>query len=716
MATLIAGSAVWAGNDDDASEETGKLEISEVFVDVVLDQLTIYGHYLDNGQTLSVILGDYAEPLFVLSHLSEEIVVQLPLDVAPGDYLLTVSTGNSSNRTHSYDLTLGAVGPDGLQGPPGDPGPPGEQGIQGEPGPQGDPGPQGETGDQGPQGEPGDRGPQGLQGEPGERGPQGDQGSTGPIGPPGPPGPIGPPGGGASGGVITGTLTDCEDIPRDGALVYIPGESGLVKTGWTGTFTLRWVVAGEYDLTVEHMGDTVGTIDGVDVEDSTVAALGTIRLCPDLDGDTYDQSSDCDDSNADIYPGATEICNGLDDDCNGVIDNDCGGRFCTEEEAAGIAACAFDCDWDFGCIGNCDFGVTPMCENAVQELFTCAFFAGCHAHAELDPPACAHTYCDDEWQGVFGEELPTVCTPGESRSCGSDVGECTAGTENCSSYGYWGACEGAEWPVAEACGDGLDNDCDGDIDEGCDEDQDGDNFIWPEDCNDEDETVFPGAPELCDGQINNCDAGSLAADEIDSDSDGFVPCSIDAGGWDGDPLVVDGDDCDDGDFNNYPGRDESCDGKDNNCDGSVDEEFDLFSDPINCGGCGIVCGDLFGTTQVCSSGACEYTCVFGFKDCNNDLHLGNEGSDGCEVDIFSDVENCGICHNNCELRDHVSAASCESGECEILSCDEGWADCNGPDNVDGCEADLENDNENCGSCGNECDGLFDICFQGGCAP
>ena len=70
------------------------------------------------------------------------------------------------------------------------------------------------------------------------------------------------------------------------------------------------------------------------------------------------------------------------------------------------------------------------------------------------------------------------------------------------------------------------------------------------DCADGYASVFPGAPEICDGLRNDCSVDDwalyeLTGSELDQDNDGFVSCDP-SGGWFGSTLKAGGD-CDDSD-------------------------------------------------------------------------------------------------------------------------------------------------------------------------
>ncbi len=126
-------------------------------------------------------------------------------------------------------------------------------------------------------------------------------------------------------------------------------------------------------------------------------------------------------------------------------------------------------------------------------------------------------------------------------------------------------------------------------------DEDGDGFTADEDCDDLDPAVFPEAVELCNGLDDDCDGDvdeGSAADAstwyTDADGDGYgdsdssvLACEQPSG-----TSALDGD-CDDGDSAYHPSADESdcTDPNDYNCDGSVgyaDADGDGFAACEDC--------------------------------------------------------------------------------------------------------------------------------------
>ena len=70
---------------------------------------------------------------------------------------------------------------------------------------------------------------------------------------------------------------------------------------------------------------------------------------------------------------------------------------------------------------------------------------------------------DDTCDGVVDEGCP--CEPGATRVCGSNVGACREGLQTCDADGVWmELCEGEVAPRTETC-DEADDDCDGEVDE-----------------------------------------------------------------------------------------------------------------------------------------------------------------------------------------------------------------------------------------------------------
>ena len=109
-------------------------------------------------------------------------------------------------------------------------------------------------------------------------------------------------------------------------------------------------------------------------------------------------------------------------------------------------------------------------------------------------------------------------------------------------------------------------------------DLDGDGYLEGDDCDDNDASIYPGAVETCDGVDNNCDGevdeGVTDTFYIDADGDGFGDADNTVEGCDApDGAVPNGNDCDDTEAAVFPSNTEVCDGLDNDCNGTIDEDI-----------------------------------------------------------------------------------------------------------------------------------------------
>ncbi len=258
---------------------------------------------------------------------------------------------------------------------------------------------------------------------------------------------------------------------------------------------------------------------------------------------------------------AAETCNGTDDDCDGAADEDLTPKPCAVENEHGT------CEGTETCMGAggwlCDAAI-PMeescngwdddCDDDVDEGFE-----DTDGDGEAD---CVDM--DDDGDGVVDEADNCPLTPNLNQQDADQDGlgdVCDDDDDNDEILDPDDNCPLVPNP------DQTDTDGNG-VGDACDGDADGDGFPDEVDCEPLDPQSYPGADELCDGIDNDCDL-EVDEDFPDSDGDGEADC-VDLD--DDDDLDPDLEDCAPLDPMIHHGAVEVCNAVDDDCDGTIDED------------------------------------------------------------------------------------------------------------------------------------------------
>jgi len=245
----------------------------------------------------------------------------------------------------------------------------------------------------------------------------------------------------------------------------------------------------------------------------------------------------CDEASGACVPG----CDGPEDCAGaGVCDEaahqcvDClADADCPTGQVCEAAVCVSGCADDQPCLGDlacCD----GHCADLESDVLHCGGCDACpplaNAASQCVDGSCALAACDEGFADCDGDPsngcesaAACVCTPGAELPCYSGPvdtegqGKCAAGVQTCAPDGLGlGACVGEVLPeAAELCGNAVDDDCDGGVDN---LDEDGDGWSGCDaDCCDAvgpgcvvPELINPGAFEILGNAIDDdCDAATL---------------------------------------------------------------------------------------------------------------------------------------------------------------------------------------------------------------
>lgn len=338
-------------------------------------------------------------------------------------------------------------------------------------------------------------------------------------------------------------------------------------------------------------------------------------------------AGDCDDKNSQHNPSARDACDGIDADCDGS-----GFTGCACDESSPPTPCQIPKIGEVSVdgVGECRSGMDTCIDGK---------WSGCNNSVGPKPELCGDL--DLNCNGLVGSEDPAA-TNQEHYVCDVDgdghlapngsleIDACTTPPQDCGAgNGVWVAnpqpglfddCDDSNklrYPGnAEIC-DGVDNDCDGDVDDNA-----VNALIWSYD---------PDGDSFRNGlvaTVTQCAAPTEAP--VGCDSPGLDLCVDSPTVWVGQGQPLPAGDCDEGDSAINPSGRDPCTGVDANCDGSV------------LSGCACTVGDA---PQICGA----HPGFDGIGRCQAGSETCASGSwAGCVGSVGKSFERCGSEDYDCD--------------------------------------------------------------------